>query len=62
MADKRTCHTDSNFTVIPTYTSQHESDIIIKLVGPINRGGGVREPKPPRKIIEISMTQISLKF
>ena len=44
------------------YNSQHESDIIRKLVGPINRGGGVREPKPPRKIIEISMTQISLKF
>jgi len=41
------------------YISQHESDINTMLVGPKNRGGGVREPKPPRKIIKITLTQIS---
>jgi len=30
------------------YNSQHESDITKMLVGSTNRGGGVREPKPPR--------------
>jgi len=30
------------------YNLQYESDIIRMLVGSTNRGGGVREPKPPR--------------
>ena len=49
-------HKDSNLKVNPTYTWLHESDIIKKLIGPKNRGGGERAPKPPRITIKISIT------